>query len=299
MPAAAVEYDVQRDHRDQHQQAAEQAVEQELHRRVLPLADAEAPDHEVHRDQHGLEEDVEQEDVGGREDADHHRLEHQHQREVGLHAAPRRAASPGRSRRPSASFQRRRGSRPASARRSSGSAPARCRRRRPRSARRTAGSTGRSAVNWKRRAAGLELRPPSTIVTPSVTSEKTSASRLTSRSRARRSAWPPGADRPGVSAITIAPTSGIAPATVSQGKSTHRFCSLTSQQQQRADQQHRADEHRQRIGTDEAGLQPAQPPRRAAERGGDGVDQPVHAAVVEVHRAAGSATGPAASAPTR
>ena len=49
-------------------------------------AAAVAADHEVHRHQHGLEEHVEQEDVGGREDADHHRLEHQHQREVGLHA---------------------------------------------------------------------------------------------------------------------------------------------------------------------------------------------------------------------
>ncbi len=75
---------VQRDHRDQHEQAAEQAVEQELHRRVLPRPDAERPDHEVHRDQHGLEEHVEQEDVGGREDPDHHRVEHQHQREVHL-----------------------------------------------------------------------------------------------------------------------------------------------------------------------------------------------------------------------
>jgi len=77
---------VQRDDRDQHEQPAEQAVEQELDRRVLPLADAVAADHEVHRHQHGLEEHVEQEDVGGREDADHHRLERHHQREVRLHA---------------------------------------------------------------------------------------------------------------------------------------------------------------------------------------------------------------------
>ena len=81
--------DVERDHRDQHEQPAEQAVQQELDRRVLALAHAEAPDHEVHRDQHGLEEHVEEEHVGRREHADDHRLEEQQQREVGLHAAPR------------------------------------------------------------------------------------------------------------------------------------------------------------------------------------------------------------------
>ena len=87
---------VQRDDRDQHQQPAEQAVQQELDRRVLPLADPEAADQEVHRDQHGLEEYVEQEHVGGGEDADHHRLEHQQQREVGLHPAPRPGPRAGR-----------------------------------------------------------------------------------------------------------------------------------------------------------------------------------------------------------
>ena len=85
--AAVGRVDVQGDDRDQHEQAAEQAVQQELDGRVLPLADAEAADHEVHRHQHGLEEDVEEEDVGGGEDADHHGLEHQHHREIGLHAA--------------------------------------------------------------------------------------------------------------------------------------------------------------------------------------------------------------------
>jgi hypothetical protein len=88
--AAARRVDIERDHRDQHEQAAEQAVQQELHRRVLSLAGTVTADHEVHRDEHGLEEHVKQEDVRRREDADHHRLEHQHQREVGLHAAPRR-----------------------------------------------------------------------------------------------------------------------------------------------------------------------------------------------------------------
>ena len=55
-------------------------------------------------------------------------------------------------------------------------------------------------------------------VTPSVISVKTSAMRLTSRSRERLSASVPGADLPGVRQTATVPTSGIAPATVSQGK---------------------------------------------------------------------------------
>jgi hypothetical protein len=55
------------------------------------------------------------------------------------------------------------------------------------------------------------------IVIASVTSVKPSVSCLTSLARARRSASPPGADRPGVSATAMAPTSGIAPMTVSHG----------------------------------------------------------------------------------
>ena len=62
---------VQADDRGQHEQAADQGVEEELHRGVLPARAAEAADEEVHRHEHDLEEDVEQEDVGGGEDADH------------------------------------------------------------------------------------------------------------------------------------------------------------------------------------------------------------------------------------
>ena len=69
---------------------------------------AEAPDEEVHRDQHGLEEHVEQEDVGGGEDADQRRLGGQQQREVARTRCGPRAASP----------PRRTASRPARARRS-------------------------------------------------------------------------------------------------------------------------------------------------------------------------------------
>jgi hypothetical protein len=79
---------VQPDQPGQHEQPAGQAVEQELHRGVGALRAAVAADDEVHRDQHRLEQHVEQEDVGGEEDPEHEALEHQHQGKVGLSAAP-------------------------------------------------------------------------------------------------------------------------------------------------------------------------------------------------------------------
>ena len=93
----AVAHHVQADDGGEHDQPADQAVEEELHRGVLPAGAAEAPDDEVHRDEHRLEEDVEQEDVGGGEDADHHRLEQQQPGEVGLHRpAAGQLVAPGR-----------------------------------------------------------------------------------------------------------------------------------------------------------------------------------------------------------
>ena len=89
----------QADHRGQHEQAADERVEEELDRRVLAPRAAEGADEEVHRHEHDLEEDVEQEHVGGREDADHGELERQQQREVrratlaGCRSRPRRARS--------------------------------------------------------------------------------------------------------------------------------------------------------------------------------------------------------------
>ena len=56
------------------------------------------------------------------------------------------------------------------------------------------------------------------ITTTRVSSENARARYLASALRARRSASALSAGRPGISAITRAPTSGIAPATVSQGK---------------------------------------------------------------------------------
>src|SRR5699024_10177035 len=75
--------DVHPDDGDQHDEATGQAVQEELHRGPGPVPSTPVPaDHEVDRDQHGFEEDVEQEDVGGREDTDHHGLQDQDEREV-------------------------------------------------------------------------------------------------------------------------------------------------------------------------------------------------------------------------
>src|SRR5215472_9528254 len=84
----------------------------------------------------------------------------------------------------------------------------------------------------------------------------------------------------------MAPTSGIAPATVSQGKVliSSPALSLQPHQQERADQQDGTQEHGQRIRAHETRLHPAQPARPPAEGRRHGVDKAVDAAVVEVDR---------------
>ena len=81
-------HDVQPDDRGQHDEAAEKAVEQELHRRVRALRAAVAADDEVHRDEDDFEEDVEQEHVERGEDADHPGLQGEDQREVAADRSP-------------------------------------------------------------------------------------------------------------------------------------------------------------------------------------------------------------------
>jgi hypothetical protein len=79
--------DPQADHGRQHEQPADQRVEEELDRRVLPSLAAVRADEEVHRHEHDLEEHVEKENVRGGEHRDHRALQRQQQREVGRHAA--------------------------------------------------------------------------------------------------------------------------------------------------------------------------------------------------------------------
>ena len=75
------------DHRHQHQQRAEQRVEEELVGRVDPVLPAPDADDQEHRDQAALEEQVEEDDVERHEDADHQRLEDQEHRHVFLDPA--------------------------------------------------------------------------------------------------------------------------------------------------------------------------------------------------------------------
>jgi hypothetical protein len=64
-----------RDDRHEHEEGADERVEDELDRRVDAVRSAPDPDDQVHRDEDDLPEDVEQEEVEGEEHADHADLE--------------------------------------------------------------------------------------------------------------------------------------------------------------------------------------------------------------------------------
>ena len=81
------------DHGDQHQHRAEQGVEEEFVARLDPLGAAPDADDQVHRDQAAFEEDVEQEQVLRREDAEHQRLHQQEGGHIFGHALLDRRAS--------------------------------------------------------------------------------------------------------------------------------------------------------------------------------------------------------------
>ncbi len=68
---------VHRQHGHQHQNRAEQCVEEELERSIDPALTTPDTDDQEHRDQHTLEQDVEQDQVKGTEHTDHQGLKHQ------------------------------------------------------------------------------------------------------------------------------------------------------------------------------------------------------------------------------
>jgi hypothetical protein len=74
------------DDRGQHQQRPSHRVEDELERGAEPARAAPHADEHVERDQHRLEEGVEQEQVLRGEDADDRAVEQEHQAHVGAHA---------------------------------------------------------------------------------------------------------------------------------------------------------------------------------------------------------------------
>src|SRR6478672_10748485 len=104
------------------------------------------------------------------------------------------------------------------------------------------------------------------MVSASGTSEMANATCLANRSRPEGSA-----------ATTAEPTSGTTARVVSQGKS------FTSEphQEHGGDHDRGASEHRQGVGADEAGLQPAKPSGGPADEGGEPVHGTVDAAVVQ------------------
>ena len=77
--------EVEVENADQHQEASDDGVEDELHSGVDAPRAAPDSDQEVHRDQHDFPEHVEENQVERGEDTDHPRLEDEEQRHVGLH----------------------------------------------------------------------------------------------------------------------------------------------------------------------------------------------------------------------
>ena len=82
------------DDRGEHQQRAGHRVDDELDRRAQPSRPAPDADQDVERDQHRLEEDVEEQQILRGEDADDRAGQEEHQPEVGA----RRGRGPPRTR---------------------------------------------------------------------------------------------------------------------------------------------------------------------------------------------------------
>jgi len=90
-PRLALVQEVERQDRHQHEERTDDRVEDELDRGVDPPRSAPDPDQQVHRDQHQLPEDVEEEDVERQEDAEHPRLQHEQEDVELLHPLAHRA----------------------------------------------------------------------------------------------------------------------------------------------------------------------------------------------------------------
>ena len=73
--------EIEHDNRHQHEQGAEEGVEEEFHRSVDPPWPAPNPYEESHGYQHRLPEDVEEKEIEGDEDPEHARLQ-QEQKDV-------------------------------------------------------------------------------------------------------------------------------------------------------------------------------------------------------------------------
>ena len=232
---------VQPDHRGQHDQAAEQVVQQELHRRLGPRARAAEPaDEEVHRDQHRLEEHVEQQDVERDQRDQHHALDGQDQREVGVRRAGLVAAvvpAGDDQQRHQHGGQHHQRQRDAVERRGC----SRCR---------TTESTAWSSTNWY-------CAPAGSNSTASSDGDRQHHQRERQARRTSR-----GVVRPTGSRIT---TRRARPSGRPTGRSTTACRSPDPHHQDRGDHQRGAGEHRQRVGAGEPGLQPPQPFRRRAD----------------------------------
>ena len=81
----AARVQIQHDDRDQHEQRAQERIDEELDRRVQPVVSAPHPDDEIHGDEHHFPHHIEEEEIERDKDADHARREHEQERvEAGL-----------------------------------------------------------------------------------------------------------------------------------------------------------------------------------------------------------------------
>ena len=87
--------EVQGQERNEHQRRPKHRIEEELQRGVLAVFAAPDADHEVHRQQHQLEEHEEQNEILSHKRAGHADLQHEHQHEKGLGVTGRGNVIPG------------------------------------------------------------------------------------------------------------------------------------------------------------------------------------------------------------
>ena len=90
IPSDCSNFETQPDDGNEHQQRANQRIQEELNRRVDTILAAPNTDDKVHRDQNQFPKHVEQERVGSHKDASHTKLQEQHKNVEFLYALSHR-----------------------------------------------------------------------------------------------------------------------------------------------------------------------------------------------------------------
>src|SRR5712692_1034750 len=82
-----INLEIEDQHGDQHEHAAEHGVQKEFDCGILTSRSTPDADEEVHGQQHQFPKDVKEEKIHGAEDADHSSIEEKEQREIAFHCA--------------------------------------------------------------------------------------------------------------------------------------------------------------------------------------------------------------------